>query len=89
VEDLDPQIDAVFEHRSGPRRAAVGAEASHTVVMDFDAAPLPPNAPARAGSLPPMAEATRIELELDEPLDAPPKDTEDEVDDLFMELLED
>jgi hypothetical protein len=34
-----------------------------------------------------MAEATRIEL--DEPLDALPKDTEDEVDDLFMELLED
>jgi type II secretory pathway predicted ATPase ExeA len=87
VEDLDPQIDAVFEHRSGPRREAVGAEASHTVVMDFDAAPLPPDAPARSGSLPPMAEATRIEL--DEPLDALPKDTEDEVDDLFMELLED
>jgi type II secretory pathway predicted ATPase ExeA len=88
--NLDPQLDAVFEHRSGSRPEELGTpESPNTVVMDFDAAPV--GAPAAAerppAPLPPMAEATRIELDM--PLDAPPKDDEDEVDDLFMELLDD
>lgn len=93
--DLDPELDAVFEHRSGPRRESRSFDESRsTAVMDFDAAPFVPDGgdpAARAASpLPPMPEATRIEL--DEPLDALPKlegEGDDEVDDLFMELLDD
>ena len=77
--------DAVFAHRSGPRREPASP---HTVVMDFDAPHTATSvAPPSGGPLPPLAEATRIEL--DDPIDAPPKDADDEVDDLFMELLED
>ena len=85
--DLDPELDAVFERPSGPRPGGRGApEGHHTVVMDFDAAPVRSAPPARRG----IAEATRIQIE-DVPLEAPPKrDGEgDEVDDLFMELLDD
>ncbi len=87
AKNLDPQLDAVFEHRSGPAASEPVAESPNTVVMDFDA-PVgsAPTASRPVAPLPPAAEPTRIEL--DQPVDAPPKE-EDEVDDLFMELLDD
>lgn len=83
--DLDPELDAVFERPSGPRPGGRGSpDAHHTVVMDFDAAPARSAPPARRA----IAEATRIQIE-DAALEAPPKREGDEVDDLFMELLDD
>jgi len=84
--DLDSELEAVFE--PAPRSGSMnGDEASQTVLMDFEAGPdlemthrpLPPRA---------MAAATEIQLEPGDALDPLPKD-DDEVDDLFMELLDD
>jgi type II secretory pathway predicted ATPase ExeA len=77
--DLDPEIDAVFEEPDEAGHRA-SAEAHRTVVMDFDSDAELTMPPAPRG----QAERTRIQL--DEP-DAPPKT--DDVDDLFMELLDD
>ena len=71
--DFDSELEAVFE----PKAPVLG---SQTLLMDFDAPnapPIPPQ-PLRAAAQP-----TEIQLDV---LDAPPKD---EVDDLFMELLDD
>jgi type II secretory pathway predicted ATPase ExeA len=84
--DLDTELEAVFEPEPGVG-SMNGDEASQTVLMDFEAGadlemthrPLPPSA---------MAAATEIQLEPGDALDPLPKD-DDEVDDLFMELLDD
>jgi MSHA biogenesis protein MshM len=71
--DLDSELEAVFE----PKLPAAASQATR---IDFEApgaAPIPPQ-PARIA-----AEPAEIQLDV---LDAPPKD---EVDDLFMELLDD
>jgi hypothetical protein len=78
--DLEPEIDPAFEPPA--QRAAGGRgspEAHRTVVMDFDADPGRTLAPARG-----QAERTRIQVA---ERGVPPKG--DEVDDLFMELLDD
>jgi len=84
--DLDSELEAVFEPVP-TGGTGHGDEAGQTVLMDFDAGPsletahrpLPPRA---------MAAATEIQLEPSDALDPLPKD-DDEVDDLFMELLDD
>jgi len=87
--DLDQELDAAFEEPA-PRAAGgrASAEAHRTVVMDFDAESQPELAvaPTRGG------QAERTVIELDDGADgddrgAPPKG--DDVDDLFMELLDD
>jgi type II secretory pathway predicted ATPase ExeA len=78
--ESDPELDAAFEPPAA-RRPRGAAEAHRTMGMDFEADPERTVAPARRAG---FAEATRIEL--DEP-GAPPKG--DDVDDLFMELLDD
>lgn len=82
---LDSELEAVFEP-SPPARGSKRAEAHQTVLMDFDAEPEAVPAqrpmPARAAAAP-----TEIQLEPSDAISAPPK--EDEVDDLFMELLDD
>jgi type II secretory pathway predicted ATPase ExeA len=80
--DLDSELEAVFDAPAPGR-----AETQQTVVMDFDAGNVPASRPAPA-----HADAAPTEIEL-EPSDAvlpgsPPK-KHDEVDDLFMELLDD
>ncbi|MEM7412952.1 MAG: AAA family ATPase [Myxococcota bacterium] len=73
--ETDEELDTIFA--SGEREMEPLPEAApSTVVMDFD---------APAADAEPVAET---EIQLDEPLDAPPKEGDD-VDDLFMELLDD
>jgi type II secretory pathway predicted ATPase ExeA len=84
--DLDTELEAVFEpvpHGGGGHQD----EASQTVLMDFETGPGPETT---RRSLPPsaMAAATEIQLEPSDALAPLPKD-DDEVDDLFMELLDD
>jgi type II secretory pathway predicted ATPase ExeA len=85
ADDLDPDLDAVFEppapHEAGRRGSA---EAHRTVVMDFDADPELGDPELTAA--PRRGHAERTQIQLDEP-EALPK--VDDVDDLFMELLDD
>ena len=80
----DPELDAVFEPpaRSARPGGRGSAEAHRTVVMDFDASP----DPERTIAPRPRALAERTKVQLDD-RDAPPKS--DDVDELFMELLDD
>jgi type II secretory pathway predicted ATPase ExeA len=84
--ELDPELDAVFEPPTRSAHSAPGgrgsAEAHRTVVMDFDAGADPER--TVAGRPRTLAERTRIQLD---DRDGPPKG--DDVDDLFMELLDD
>ena len=75
--DLESELEAVFEPET-----PVPAAGSPTLLTDFDR-------PAQAAQpkVEPAAVQSAPELQL-EVLDAPPKDV-DEVDDLFMELLDD
>jgi general secretion pathway protein A len=83
VADLDSELDAAFV---GSDAASHGAgDAGQTVLMDFDAGPAPAQRPTPTRA---AAEATVIQLESQDELAPPPKEG-DEVDDLFMELLED
>jgi hypothetical protein len=84
---LDTQLDAVFSPMAaGSPTGSKPPTHPHTVVMDFDTS---------GSDLQPLAaQAAPTEIQLSsadvvEP-DAPPKaDGEDEVDDLFMELISD
>ena len=86
VEDLDSKLEAVFEEEAPAAAPTHPADAGQTVLMT-GAAGSPSAAqrpvPARAGAAP-----TEIQLEPRDAIPAPPKE-EDEVDDLFMELLDD
>src|SRR5262245_43382734 len=80
VPDLDPELDAIFEP-SAPRASGREAGPGHrTAVTDFEAAPEVTKAPLR------RAQAERTPIQLDEVEEAPKGD---DVDDLFMELLDD
>jgi general secretion pathway protein A len=80
--DLDPEIDAVFEPPAPRAPGGRGStEAHRTVVMDFDA-----EADPELTAAPSRGQAERTRIQLDEP-EALPKG--DDVDDLFMELLDD
>ena len=81
---LDPELDAVFEPptRSAPPGGRGSAEAHRTVVMDFDASADPER------TISPRARASRSAPKVQiADREAPPKS--DDVDDLFMELLDD
>ena len=82
LSDLDSELEAVFENTG-----AAMAEGQQTMLMDFESTGAPA---ASHRPLPPEAAAapTEIQLEPTDSLEAPPKEG-DEVDDLFMELLED
>ena len=86
VEDLDSKLEAVFEEEAPAAAPTHPADAGQTVLMR-GAAGSPSAAqrpvPARAAAAP-----TEIQLEPQDAIPAPPKE-EDEVDDLFMELLDD
>ena len=74
--ETDDELDTIFEPTA--ELEPLPDAAPSTVVMDFD-----------APTQPPAAAVAETEIQLDEPvLDAPPKDADD-VDDLFMELLDD
>jgi general secretion pathway protein A len=82
---LDPELDAVFEPpaRSAPRPGGRGsAEAHRTVMMDFDTGPDPERTMAPRPRM--LAERTKVQLD---DRDGPAKS--DDVDELFMELLDD
>jgi general secretion pathway protein A len=85
VADLDSQLEAAFES-TAPGPVPTGpAAAGQTVLMDFETgapAPVRP-VPAQAAAAP-----TEIQLEPQDAVGAPPKDEGDEVDELFMELLD-
>ena len=80
----DAELDAVFE--PPPRSARPGGrgspEAHRTVVMDFDTS----SDPELTAAARPRALAERTKVQLDD-RDGPPKS--DDVDELFMELLDD
>jgi type II secretory pathway predicted ATPase ExeA len=86
VEDLDSRLEAVFDEGAPTGVPAHPADAGQTVMMTHEA-DSPPAAqrpvPARAAAAP-----TEIQLEAQDAIPAPPKEP-DEVDDLFMELLDD
>jgi general secretion pathway protein A len=77
--DLDPELDAVFAAGESHRGGSTAASG-----MDFDAKPM-----GRVTGRRDLAEATRIGIEEDVVPGPPPKQAGDEVDDLFMELLDD
>jgi general secretion pathway protein A len=83
VADLDSQLEAVFEGDASEAPPADPADAGQTVLMDFEVNAPAPVVPDRAAAAP-----TEIQLEPQDVLDAPPKEEGDEVDDLFMELLD-
>jgi type II secretory pathway predicted ATPase ExeA len=85
VADLDSQLEAAFEGAAPDPVLSNPADAGQTMLMDFDAA-----APAAVRAVPARAAAapTEIQLEPQDALEAPPKEEGDEVDDLFMELLD-
>lgn len=88
VADLDSELEAVFEPDARPTaaRGPLSGRAEATMLMDFDS----PEATAQ-GMRPlsdrSMAAPTEIQLEASDAIEPPPK--ADEVDDLFMELLDD
>jgi type II secretory pathway predicted ATPase ExeA len=87
VEDLDSKLEAVFEEEGPAAASAHPADAGQTVMMDHAAAPasrVERPVPAHAGAAP-----TEIQLEPRDAIPEPPKEEEDEVDELFMELLDD
>jgi len=78
--DLDPELDAVFAADESRR-----AEVVPTRAMDFDAKPAARGVTGRRD----LAEATYIGIEDGDAPEPPPKRAADDVDDLFMELLDD
>lgn len=83
VTDLDSELEAVFEGDVSETPPPDPADAGQTVLMDFEVNAPAPVVPGRAAAAP-----TEIQLEPQDVLDAPPKEEGDEVDDLFMELLD-
>jgi type II secretory pathway predicted ATPase ExeA len=82
VADLDSELEAVFQ----PDGGSGGAE-PRTQVMGFEHS-------SRSGSMRPVparaaAAPTEIQLGPADVVEAPPKDADAEVDDLFMELIDD
>lgn len=86
VADLDSQLEAAFEDAAPDPVPAHSADAAQTELMDFEtgAPPAMRPVPAQAAAAP-----TEIQLEPQDALGAPPKDEGDDVDELFMELLDD
>jgi hypothetical protein len=86
IEDLDSKLEAVFEEEAPAAAPTHPADTGQTVLMNHDAGS-PSSAqrpvPARAGAAP-----TEIQLEPRDAIPAPPKEG-DEIDELFMELLDD
>jgi type II secretory pathway predicted ATPase ExeA len=81
---VDPELDAVFEPpvRSARPGGRGSAEAHRTVVMDFDTG----SDPELTAAARPRALAERTKVQMGD-RDGPPKG--DDVDELFMELLDD
>ena len=87
VEDLDSKLESVFEEEAPAASSAPPADAGQTVLMSHVAGPpsgVERPVPAHAGAAP-----TEIQLEPQDAIPEPPKEEEDEVDELFMELLDD
>jgi type II secretory pathway predicted ATPase ExeA len=86
VEDLDSKLEAVFGEGTSAAAPTNAADAGQTVLMSFQAgSPSAARRPASAGA---GAAPTEIQLEPQDATPAPPSE-EDEVDELFMELLDD
>jgi type II secretory pathway predicted ATPase ExeA len=86
AEDLDSKLEAVFEEEAPVAAPAHPADAGQTVLMNHDAGS--PSAAQRPVLARADAAPTEIQLEPRDAIPAPPKEG-DEVDDLFMELLDD
>ena len=87
VEDLDSKLEAVFEEEAPAAAPTHSADAGQTVLMNHVTSPpsgVQRPVPAHAGAAP-----TEIQLEPQDAIPEPPKEEEDEVDELFMELLDD
>ncbi|MDH3519761.1 MAG: AAA family ATPase [Myxococcales bacterium] len=84
--DLDSALEAVFDDAEAAIPPVRSADAGQTVMMDFEARPAAAKRPVPARA---AAARTEIALEPETRIGPPPKDAADEVDEIFMELLED